>query len=112
MRYLQLVVSMMILVAPFAVAAEPCREIHGRAIEYSGDGLLAIWHIGTHHTFFVVDVKSTELVEKFIPYEYDPKDRQKELFADFTICPTEKFKQGASQPTLVTSIRHAHVIVK
>ena len=42
--------------------AEPCREIHGRAILYSGDSFLEIWHIGTHHTFFVVDDKSTDLI--------------------------------------------------
>jgi hypothetical protein len=38
--------------------SQTCLEIHGRAISYSGDGFLEIWHIGTHHTFFVVDEKS------------------------------------------------------
>jgi hypothetical protein len=109
MRHLQSFIFVLFL-APFAIAAEPCREIHGRAIEYSGDGFLAIWHIGTHHTFFVTDEKSTILIEKFIPYE--GSDREKALFADFTICPTESFKPGASQLTLVTRIRHAHVVIK
>jgi hypothetical protein len=91
-------------------SAEPCRVIHGRAILYSGDGLLEIWRIGTHHTFFVVDEKSTDLILKYIPYEGG--DRQKALFADFTICPTARFKQGASQATIVTRIRHAHIVTR
>jgi hypothetical protein len=99
-----------LFVPPSLGLAEPCQEIHGRAILYSGDGFLEIWHIGTHHTFFVVDEKSTDLIMKYIPYE--SIDRQKALFADFTICPTEKFIQGASQPTLVTRIRHPRVLAR
>lgn len=49
-------------------AAQPCRVIHGRAIYYNGDGVLAIWHIGTHHTFQIVDEKSSDLIFHYIPY--------------------------------------------
>jgi hypothetical protein len=87
--------------------SQTCREIHGRAILYSGDGFLEIWHIGTHHTFFVVNEKSTDLILSYLPYLGD--DRQNALFADFTICPTERYKKGASQSTIVKRIRNAHV---
>jgi hypothetical protein len=89
--------------------AQTCREIHGRAISYSGDGFLEIWHIGTHHTFFVVDKKSSDLILNYLPYLGN--DRQNALFADFTLCPTEKYKKGFSQPTIVKRIRNAHVVV-
>ena len=84
----------LVLALTSPASAEPCREIHGRALYFSGDNFLQIWHIGTHHTFFVVDDKSTDMIMKYIPYPDDGK--WKALFADFTICPTEKFIQGAS----------------
>jgi len=89
--------------------AEPCREFHGRAILYSGDSFLEIWHIGTHHTFFVVDNKSTELILKYIPDEGD--EYLKELFAEFTICPTARYRKGASQPMIVKGIQHPRVVL-
>ena len=89
--------------------AEPCREIHGRAILYSGDSFLEIWHIGTHHTFFVVDDKSTDLILNYIPYEGD--EHLKALFAYFTICPTAPYLKGGSQATIVKDIRHPHIVV-
>jgi hypothetical protein len=87
--------------------AEACREIHGRAILYSGDSFLEIWHVGTHHTFFVVDEESSNLILRYLHY---PESDNQALFADFTICPTERYKQGASQPALVKQIRNAHVV--
>ena len=89
-------------------SAEPCRVIHGRAIEYTGDGFLAIWHIGTHHTFYVVDEKSTDLILERMHFSIDDSD--KALFADFTVCPTAPFKRGASQQTRVTQLRNAHIV--
>ena len=89
--------------------AEACREIHGRAILYSGDAFLEIWHVGTHHTFFVVDEESSELIFRYLHY---PKSDNQALFADFTICPTERYKQGASQPAAVKRIRNAHVVAR
>jgi len=110
MRHCLAVLAIFVFSAPtYLHAAEPCRSIHGRAISYSGDGFLDIWHIGTHHTFFVVDEKSSNLLLHYL--HYLGNDRQEALFADFTICPTEKFKEGASQPTIVKSIRNPHVIV-
>jgi hypothetical protein len=89
------------------LAIEPCRAIHGRAISYSGDGFLEIWQVGTHHTFFVVEEKSSDLIFHYLRY---PDSDHQALFADFTVCPTERFKQGFSQPTIVKMIRNARVV--
>jgi hypothetical protein len=89
--------------------AEPCQEIHGRAILYSGDSFLEIWHVGTHHTFFVVDGKSSDLILEYLHY---PESDTEALFADFTVCPTEQFKQGSSQPVIVKRIRNAKVVAR
>ncbi|MGD0628583.1 MAG: hypothetical protein ABR987_04480 [Terracidiphilus sp.] len=88
--------------------AQRCRTIHGRAILYSGDSFLEIWHIGTHHTFFVVDGKSTDLILNYIPYKGD--DLGRALFADFLICPTVPYRRGASQETIIKEIRHPRVV--
>jgi len=45
------VLALILLMSPSLSLAETCREIHGRAVFYSGDGQLRIWHIGTHHEF-------------------------------------------------------------
>ncbi len=87
--------------------AESCLEIRGRAISYSGDGFLEIWHVGTHHTFFVVDKKSTELIEGYLHY---PESDDQALFGDFTVCPTEAYKKGASQPVIVKQIRNSRIV--
>jgi hypothetical protein len=88
--------------------AQHCRVIHGRAVLYSGDSFLEIWHIGTHHTFFVVDEKSADLILDYIPYAGD--DLGKALFADFLICPSAPYRRGASQKTIVKEIRHPWVV--
>lgn len=89
--------------------AGTCREIHGRAILYSGDSFLEIWHVGTHHTFFVIDEKSADLIFGYLHY---PESDNQALFADFTLCPTKKYKQGSSQPTIVKRIRNARVVAR
>jgi hypothetical protein len=99
----------LLVVSAQLLVAEPCRVIHGRAILYSGDGFLEIWHIGTHHTFFVVDDKSSDLILNYIPYEDD--GHLKALFADFTVCPTAKYRKGASQETIVRKVQNPHVVL-
>jgi len=89
-------------------SAEPCREIRGRAILYSGDSFLEIWHIGTHHTFYVVDDSSTDLIMRYVRPSVG--DSRQALFADFTLCPTAPYKRGASQATLVSRIRNPRVV--
>ena len=91
-----------------ASAEEPCRVIQGRADFYSGDGQMFIWHIGTHHTFWVLDDASQERIFKYIPYTPE-NEGMNSLFADFTICPTEGYRRGASQFVIVKQIAHPKV---
>jgi len=90
-------------------SAEPCREIHGRAILYRGDGFFSIWHIGTHHIFFPADKASADLVCQY--FDCNTIDRQPTLFADFTVCPTEPYKAGAAQPAIVKRVQHPRVVL-
>jgi hypothetical protein len=87
---------------------EPCITIHGRATWYRGDGSFALWHIGTHHTFYLSSKESYELVCQY--FACDSPDRQPALFADFTICPTEPFRKGAQQGAIIKEIEHPIVI--
>ena len=107
MRLLVLLALAVLLIPQELSGAEPCQEIHGRAISYSGDAFLEIWHVGTHHTVFVVDQKSTELIEGYLRY---PKSDNQALFADFTVCPTENYKKGFSQPVIVKNIRNPKLV--
>lgn len=88
--------------------AQNCMKIHGRAVDYRGDGFFAIWHIGTHHVFSPSDEQSVELVCRY--FDCDSGDRQPALFADFTICPTEPFVSGAAQGATVKAIENPRVI--
>jgi hypothetical protein len=45
----------------------------------------------------------------FIPYR--GSDHQDALFEDFTICPTDKYRKGASQAAIIKRIRKAHVVL-
>jgi len=87
--------------------AEPCQTIRGRAAEYSGDGYLEIWHVGTHHTFFVVDQKPTDLILATMYHKVDGPLQA--LFADFTICPTAPFRQGHAQAAVVKRIENSQI---
>jgi hypothetical protein len=86
-------------------AAEPCQEIHGRARLYTGDGQLFIWDVGTHHEFWVLDDASWNLIFKYIP-----EGGGKDLYADFTLCPTKPYRHGAAQPAVVKSVRRPHLV--
>lgn len=100
-----------------ALAAQPtvsepsmqaCLSIRGRAIEYRGDGFFAIWHVGTHHIFSPADAKSADLVCQY--FDCESGDRQPALFADFTLCPTEPYHEGAAQPARVERVEHPIVV--
>jgi hypothetical protein len=100
---------------------EPCRLIHGRATYYTGDGQLRIWHVGTRHTFRPDELRTPDNAD-FSPSwdkviyllaagEKEPEVfDHKELFADFTMCPTQRYREGASQPAQVRNIYHPHVV--
>jgi len=114
-----LALTALLLLTPItATAAEPCQTFHGRARLYSADGQLRIWHIGTHHEF----MPSREADQDEWGHGWDrvinilnrgnlapatPTTLQ--LFADFTVCPIEPFRQGAAQSASVKSIHHARV---
>jgi hypothetical protein len=95
-------VLLIVLLSPLSLlSTEPCQEIHGRARLCTGDGQLMIWQTGTHHEFWILDDKSWDQIFKCIP-----AGGGKDLYADFTLCPTRKFRQGAAQPAVVKSVRH------
>src|ERR1035437_1728764 len=108
MRAVIAFVSIFLMIPAQSWSAEPCREIHGRAVLYRGDGFFAIWHIGTHHIFSPADKASADLICKY--FDCDNGDRQPALFADFTLCPTEPYKAGAAQPVIVKRVQHPHVV--
>jgi hypothetical protein len=89
-------------------SAQTCRQIHGRAVLYRGDGFFTIWHVGTHHIFMPVDKQSADLVCRY--FDFESGDKQPALFADFTVCPTERYKPGAAQPVIVKKVEHPVVI--
>jgi hypothetical protein len=105
MRYILPTLLALLLMPISLIAGEPCQEIHGRARLYTGDGQLMIWHIGTHHEFWILDDKSWDLIFKYIP-----NGGGKDLYADFTVCPTRPFRNGAAQPSTVKSIRHPKLV--
>lgn len=102
------VALLLFLTLVIASPAEECRRIHGRAVWYRGDGFFAIWHVGTHHYFMPADKASADLICKY--FDCENGEIQPALFADFTVCPTEKFKQGAAQPVIVRRVEHPVVI--
>ena len=106
-RVVPCVAAFLITLSLACLAAEPCQTIRGRAVEYSGDAYLEIWHVGTHHTFFVVDDKSTDLILETMHYKVDGPLQA--LFADFTICPTAPFLQGHAQATIVRRIENPRI---
>jgi hypothetical protein len=72
---------------------------------------MRIWHIGTHHEFAISDGPSSDMLLKYLCPSKGPCPTQSpSLFADFTICPTEELKLGATQPAIVKSIRHPVVV--
>ncbi|MGA1983847.1 MAG: hypothetical protein ABSG84_15450 [Acidobacteriaceae bacterium] len=101
------------LVFAWHCQAQSCLTIHGRARFYSGDSQLRIWHIGTHHEFAIYDDTSSGMLFKYLcspKYACTIENPPKSLYADFTVCPTEKFKPGAAQPVTVKGIKHAAVV--
>ncbi|SEG65593.1 hypothetical protein SAMN05421819_4049 [Bryocella elongata] len=107
-----------LLLSLFAVtlhAAEPCQTFHGRARFYSADGQLRIWHIGTHHEFmpdYRFDDPSWDRVVDRLKNGAESAGAagNNDLFATFTVCPTEPFRQGAAQTAIVHSMRHPVIV--
>jgi hypothetical protein len=76
-------------------------------VYYRGDGNFVIWHVGTHH-IFSPDKASIDLICQY--FDCANGDRQPALFADFTVCPTEKFKPGSAQAVIVKRVQHPRVV--
>ena len=106
MRLTLIPMAVLLLIPVHASAIEPCQRIHGRAIYYTGDGQLRIWHIGTHHEFEPAykDKASWDLLFQYIDW-----NSEKVLYADFTICPTEPYKLGSVQSVRIAKIQNPHI---
>jgi hypothetical protein len=63
------------------------------------------WHIGTHHEFSVD--YDDPLISKYLS-----EDGSEALYADFTICPIEKYVRGAAQAVIVKSIKNPRVVTR
>lgn len=87
---------------------ESCEKIRARAVYYSGDSYLEIWRIGADHTFFVVDEKSADLILETMHYNVDRPLQA--LYGDFTVCPTQPYKEGHAQAAIVKRIENPRVV--
>jgi hypothetical protein len=100
-----------------ASAADPCFVIHGKAHLYGGDGQLRIWHVGTHHEF-EPDETTWDTVVGWLDAGLKKGDSERfaspasnlMLFGDFTVCPTEPFRQGAVQKAKIVSVKNRHYV--
>ena len=117
MRIPQALATLLILTAASAHAAEPCQTIHGRAIYYSADGQLRLWHIGTHHEFEPDNSQAnTETSWDKIMHLLKAGDdspaagSNNALYGDFVVCPTQPYHQGAVQPAIIRSMSHLRVV--
>lgn len=102
MKVIEALVLSIVMSMAHPTNAQECREIRGRAEAFSATGRLVIWQVGTDHTYFVTDQKSSDLIYQYLHY---PESDEQALFAFFTICPTTAYKKGFSQITLVMRIR-------
>jgi hypothetical protein len=104
----------LLLAATAACLAEdpshPCFAIQGRAHLFSGDGLLRIWHVGTHHEY-TPDARSWHRVEGWLEEGAGMQGRglaspasKVFLLGTFVVCPTEPFKQGSVQEAYIQSV--------
>jgi hypothetical protein len=106
MRFRTILTLVAYLFAFRAAEGESCKVIRGRAETFSATGNLRIWEVGTDHTYFATDQKSTKLIEQYLHY---PESDGQALFADFEICPTEALKKGFAQKAIVKQIRRGRI---
>lgn len=121
MRNPPVLAALLLLTSTAAFAAQPCQTFHGRFRFYSADGQYRVWHIGTHHTFMPPwgpsDVgylnagwnRAMDILDRHNPNPKSPPD-DLQLFADFTVCPTEPLHPGAAQRATIKSIRHPRIV--
>lgn len=110
-------VILLLFLAAYAHADEPCRVIRGRAHLYGGDGRLRIWEVGTHHEY-QPDSSSWDNVVKWLEEGVPESEMSKYasapslvyLYADFMICPTEPFQKGSVQQAKIKSAAHRRYV--
>jgi hypothetical protein len=115
--------KLVILLAVFSYPAlllgsEPCQVIRGRVHFYNADGQLRLWQIGTHHEFdpdyFGADKGASwdRIVELLkAGDESAGAASNNDLYADFTVCPTESYRPGSVQHAVIKGFRHARVVL-
>ena len=105
------------LSASRATASDPCVIVHGRASLSGADLQLRIWRVGTHHEY-EPDDSSWDRVIRWLNAGVSKSDKEAYaipassvfLFADFTLCPTERLREGAVQRAHVVSMKHPHYL--
>jgi len=118
MRTVQTLATLLIFASLSAFAAEPCQTIRGRAIYYSADGQLRLWHIGTHHEFDPPgpDVDPSDSWQPIIQRLRQGSGTDTEAFdrnalvGDFVVCPTEPYRKSAVQPAIIRSMSHLRLV--
>jgi hypothetical protein len=117
MRIAPTLATLLILIATSAFAAEPCQTIHGRAIYYSADGQLRLWHIGTHHEFEPDNSQANpktswdKIITLLKAGDNSPAaGSNNALFGDFVVCPTAPYRKDAVQPAIIRSMSHLRVV--
>jgi hypothetical protein len=81
--------------------AAQCFTVHGRLDFYNGGPTTRIWVIGTHHILGVYD--------EIVPENVSGKlDWNKDVFADFLVCPFARENQGHMQPVCIESAKNIH----
>jgi hypothetical protein len=117
MRIAPTLATLLILIVPRAFAAEPCQSIHGRAIYYSADGQLRLWHIGTHHEFEADAYAGAtpnpwdKIIALLKAGDTSPAaGSNNALYGDFIVCPTRPYREGAVQPATIRSMSHLRVV--
>jgi len=117
MRIHPALATLLLLIVPRAFAAEPCQTIHGRAIYYSADGQLRLWHIGTHHEFQpdayggATPNPWDKIITLLKAGDTSPAaGSNNALYGDFVVCPTKPYRQGAVQPATLQGMSHLRVV--
>jgi hypothetical protein len=107
---------LLLCAASISQAAEPCMTVHGRLRQNGGDGFLYVWRIGTHHDL-MPDDSSWGVVSGWLQRKLSESELKQcgatcgyDLYADFLLCPTEPYKEGAAQKAKFISAIHRHYV--
>jgi len=88
-----------------------CFKVHGRLSVFNGAPALRIWKIGTSRMFGISDQRFVVEGYRNIPEDLRSQvDQDKDVFADFTVCPFTKQKEHEMQIVCVEKANN--VVVK